>query len=97
MRQCQKELESLPILQTQVEVYQMDFNAERAAREKIAGEKADLLDELQRLKNGVKPEREPVQAEQQPVQAVARHQLPEIATGSVRDAVNQFHFQPHQR
>ena len=90
MRQCQKELESLPILQTQVEVYQMDFNAERAAREKIAGEKADLLDELQRLKNGVKPEREPVQA-------VARHQLPEIATGSVRDAVNQFHFQPHQR
>ena len=52
LRQCQKELETLPILQAQVEVYQTDFNAERAAREKIAGEKADLLDELQRYKNG---------------------------------------------
>lgn len=92
----------MPILQTQVEVYQMDFNAEREAREKIAGEKADLLDELQRLKNGVRQEQPVlVQPEQQPVQAAARHhhhnQLPEIATGSVRDAVNQFHFQPHQR
>ena len=92
----------MPILQTQVEVYQMDFNAEREAREKIAGEKADLLDELQRLKNGVRQEQPVlVQPEQQLVQAAARHhhhnQLPEIATGSVRDAVNQFHFQPHQR
>ena len=55
LRQCQKDLETLPILQAQVEVYQTDFNAERAAREKIAGEKADLLDELQRLKNGSAP------------------------------------------
>ena len=30
----------------------MDFNAERQAREKIAGEKADLLEEIRRLKNG---------------------------------------------
>ena len=52
LRKCQVEMESLPILQTQVEIYQTDFNAERAAREKIAGEKADLLDELQRLKAG---------------------------------------------
>ena len=52
LRQCQIDLESLPILQAQVEVYQTDFNAEREAREKIAGEKADLLDELQRLKSG---------------------------------------------
>ena len=67
-------MESLPILQTQVEVYQMDFNAEREAREKIAGEKADLLDELQRLKNGVRQEQPVlVQPEQQPVQAAARH------------------------
>lgn len=49
-RQCQVDLESLPLLRAQVEVYQTDFNAERAAREKIAGEKADLLDELQRLR-----------------------------------------------
>ena len=55
LRQCQKDLDTLPILQAQVEVYQTDFNAERAAREKIAGEKADLLDELQRLKSGAAP------------------------------------------
>ena len=29
----------------------MDFNAERQAREKIAGEKADLLEEIRRLRN----------------------------------------------
>lgn len=52
LRQFQTELETLPILRAQVEVYQTDFNAEREAREKIAGEKADLLDELQRLKAG---------------------------------------------
>lgn len=52
LRQCQSDLETLPILRAQVEVFQTDFNAERAAREKIAGEKADLLDELQRLKGG---------------------------------------------
>ena len=36
----------------QVEVYQADFNAERQAREKIAGEKADLVEEIRRIKNG---------------------------------------------
>jgi hypothetical protein len=30
----------------QVDVYQADFNAERQARERIAGEKADLEEEL---------------------------------------------------
>ena len=34
-----------------MEVYQSDFNAERQAREKIAGEKADLLEDIRRLKN----------------------------------------------
>ena len=34
----------------QVEVYQSDFNAEREARERIAGEKADLLEELNKLR-----------------------------------------------
>ena len=33
-----------------MEVYQSDFNAEREARERIAGEKADLLEELNKLK-----------------------------------------------
>ena len=33
-----------------VEVYQSDFNAEREARERIAGEKADLLEELNKLR-----------------------------------------------
>jgi len=38
--------ESIPLLQAQVEVYQGDFNAEREARERIAGEKADLLEQI---------------------------------------------------
>jgi len=33
-----------------VEVYQADFNAERQARERIAGEKADIEEELRKLK-----------------------------------------------
>ena len=53
LRQLQNELESLPLLRAQVEVYQTDFNAERAAREKIAGEKADLLEEIRRLRAGL--------------------------------------------
>ena len=38
------------LLFLQVEVYQGDFNAEREARERIAGEKADLLDQLDKLR-----------------------------------------------
>ena len=34
----------------QIDVYRSDFNAEREARQKIAGEKADLVDELHRLR-----------------------------------------------
>lgn len=52
LNKCQIDLETLPLLQAQVEVYQTDFNAERAAREKIAGEKADLLEQIQRIKGG---------------------------------------------
>ena len=33
----------------QVEVYQSDFNAERQARERIAGEKADLEEQLRKV------------------------------------------------
>ena len=33
-----------------MEVYQADFNAERSARERIAGEKADLEENLRKLK-----------------------------------------------
>ena len=44
-----QELESLPVLQAQVEVYQSDFNAERQARERIAGEKADLEEQLRKV------------------------------------------------
>ena len=34
----------------QAEVYKTDFDAERKAREEIAGEKADLMEEIRRLK-----------------------------------------------
>ena len=51
LRQCQIDLESLPLLRAQIEVYKTDFNAERGAREKIAGERADLLDEIRQLRS----------------------------------------------
>ena len=50
MRQMEMDVEAIPILKAQVEVYQSDFNAERAAREKIAGEKADLEEEVRRIR-----------------------------------------------
>ena len=40
------QLESLPLLQAQLEVYRADFQAEREARERIAGEKAELEEKL---------------------------------------------------
>ena len=39
-----------PFFRAQAEVYKSDFDAERRAREEIAGEKADLLEEIHRLK-----------------------------------------------
>jgi len=48
LKKVEVECESIPILQAQVEVYRADFDAERAAREKIAGEKADLEEELRK-------------------------------------------------
>ena len=48
LAQAALDLEALPLLQAQVEVYQSDFNAERLARERIAGEKADLEEQLRK-------------------------------------------------
>merc|ERR1719154_92218 len=48
LAQAALDLEALPLLQAQVEVYQSDFNAERMARERIAGEKADLEEQLRK-------------------------------------------------
>jgi hypothetical protein len=42
------ELEAVPLLRAQVEVYQSDFNAERTARERIAGEKAELEEQVRK-------------------------------------------------
>merc|ERR1712241_135924 len=57
LRQCQTDLEDLPLLRAQIEVYKTDFNAERTAREQIAGEKQDLMDEIRRLRAGGEPAR----------------------------------------
>merc|ERR1711909_127536 len=51
LAQAALDLEALPLLQAQVEVYQSDFNAERLARERIAGEKADLEEQLRKMGN----------------------------------------------
>ncbi|XP_064175739.1 optineurin-like isoform X2 [Anguilla rostrata] len=46
----EKELETIPVFPTEAEVYLLDFNAERAAREKIHEEKEHLCYELEALK-----------------------------------------------
>ena len=43
------QLDQLALLEAQLEVYQADFNAEREARERIAGEKADLEEQLRKV------------------------------------------------
>merc|ERR1712018_280453 len=89
------EVERIPLLIAQVEVYQSDFNAERQAREKIAGEKADLVEEIRRLKNShtiVNPnmneglERNNTDREQRI-----------LPTNAVRDTINQFAAQQDRR
>ena len=49
LRAAMLDAEAVPLLQAQVEVYQSDFNAERQARERIAGEKADLEEQLRKV------------------------------------------------
>ena len=52
LRHLEAELEELPLIRAQAEIYQADFNAERKAREEIAGQKADLLEEVRTLRSG---------------------------------------------
>jgi len=47
--QLENELEDLPILKTQVELYQADFEAERLARQNLAGEKEILAQKVRSL------------------------------------------------
>lgn len=54
LAQSYLDLEALPLLRAQVEVYQSDFNAEREARERIAGEKGDLMEQVQKLQKRLK-------------------------------------------
>jgi len=65
------DLEALPLLQAQVEVYQSDFNAERQARERIAGEKADLEEQMR--KAGVSVHKPQPSAPQQTIQRAPVH------------------------
>ena len=66
LRAAVLEVEALPLLQAQVEVYQSDFNAERQARERIAGEKADLEEQLRKVGG---QNRQPSLPPPQPLQA----------------------------
>ncbi|PNF21827.1 hypothetical protein B7P43_G08459 [Cryptotermes secundus] len=49
VEKCELEKEAVTILKAQVEVYQSDFNAEREARENLAGEKERLAEDLRHL------------------------------------------------
>ena len=50
LRALEADAEAIPILKAQVELYRDDFNAEREARQKIAGEKCDLEEEIAKIK-----------------------------------------------
>ena len=103
VRQYQSDLDTLPLLKAQLEVYQTDFNAERAAREKIAGEKADLVEELQRLRKAPHASNvitidlycnllfiKLLLKDIAHNNSAAARPMPEIATGSVREALHHF-------
>jgi len=48
--QLEKQLETIPILTTQIELYKTDFEAERDARQNLAGEKDTMAQEIRLLK-----------------------------------------------
>ncbi|XP_071445231.1 optineurin-like [Hetaerina americana] len=50
LRTAERDLEAVPILKTQVEVYETDFKTEREERERMATEKQKLEEEVHRLR-----------------------------------------------
>ena len=86
LAQSQLDLEALPLLKAQVEVYQSDFNAEREARERIAGEKADLVEEMKKLQKKLR------QAEVQAGAGAEQRRAGEIretaGTADIRERIN---------
>ena len=76
-------------------MYRSDFNAEREARQKIAGEKADLAEELNRLRqhNGdIAFENPQIAATTNEVATARRIETPRLlpTTNFVRDTAHQF-------
>ena len=76
-------------------MYRSDFNAEREARQKIAGEKADLAEELNRLRhpNGdIAIENLQIAATTNEVATARRIETPRLlpTTNFVRDTAHQF-------
>jgi len=100
LNQVSLDVEALPLLRAQVEVYQSDFHAERAARERIAGEKADLEEQLRQHKAGAAPGPLRTQAEQPrelPPRQELRQEVPprqdlrgDLPLTSVRNRVNSY-------
>ena len=85
VKQMELDQEAIPILKAQVDVYQADFNAERSAREKIAGEKADLEEQIRKIKQRQNQLNDDLGALQGPEGAP----MP-IGLSSVRNRVNQL-------
>ncbi|XP_022081251.1 optineurin-like isoform X2 [Acanthaster planci] len=50
LQEAKTELETVPVLQAQAEIYKNDFDAEREAREKAHTEREALMDELEAVK-----------------------------------------------
>lgn len=88
IKRLEADLDDIPLIRAQAEVYKTDFDAERKAREEIAGEKADLMEEIRRLKQlqNHRPENEYVPAATSP----ARGRRNPVTATTVRDAVNNF-------
>jgi len=95
MRQMEMDVEAIPILKAQVEVYQSDFNAERAAREKIAGEKADLEEEVQRIRQRQQQIADDIEAIPGAQNARFAQPMP-MGLSTVRNRVNQIDDMEYQ-
>ena len=87
----------------QVDVYQADFNAERQARERIAGEKADMEEELRKLRRTAAapptsgPAHQPGGGAFQQPGGGAVHQTGVgggVVSGNMRERMNNFNERP---
>ncbi|XP_069682228.1 optineurin-like isoform X2 [Periplaneta americana] len=86
LKKLELENEAITILKAQVEVYQSDFNAEREARENLAGEKERLAEDLRHLQRRNQQLLDELEAYQQRQFEEIQRQVPATTVASAPSA-----------